>query len=297
MSKDTIAIAFHGGSYGTYLEWCLTTLVSHAQIQEPFNQNGNSHKFRGNHLFDMRGWRRYLSSDAQHQFVRMHPKSSNKESVSDNICEIANNVSHLIYLYPGQENVLLNVNNYFYKIRNNWISYTFSKEVDLNKIYDNWPVDPATPVDQIPTWIMREFLSYYLMPAWFDQVEWERPHVYPCQNITVITVQQLLFDFVNTIMSIKNTCNLDYQIEPEQLLPSHVKNLQLQQYLDHDRICKEIIESIKNNTNISWPTLSLPSEAWVQWALRDLGYEIKCHNLDVFPTNSETLRELLYSAR
>jgi hypothetical protein len=135
------------------------------------------------------------------------------------------------------------------------------------------------------------------MPAWFDQVEWEQPLVYPCQNITVITVQKLLFDFVNTMMEIKNVCNLEYQFHPEQLLPMHVKNLQLQKYLDHDRVCTEIVESIKNNTNMSWTTLTLPSEAWIQWALREIGYEIKCHDLDVFPTNSESLRNLLYSTQ
>ena len=296
MSKDTIAVAFHAGSYGTYLEWCLTTLVSGTPIHEPFNKNGNSHQFKGNHLRNMQGWRSYLSSNAQYQFIRVHPKTLAEENISNNICEIANNVSHLIYLYPGQENILLTVNNYFYKVWDSWISHAFSREINPSKIYNNWPIAPNTPVDQIPTWIMREFLSYYLMPAWFDQVEWDRPLAFPCQNVTVITVQQLLFDFVNTMKGIKTVCNLDYQVDPEQLLPSHVKNLHLQQYLDHDRICREIIESIKNNTNISWDTLTLPSEAWTQWALRNLGYEIKCYDLDVFPTNSKTLRDLLYSA-
>jgi hypothetical protein len=297
MSKDTVAIVFHGGSYGTYLEWCLTTLINHSQIQEPFNKNGNSHKFKGNHLLDMQGWRGYLSSNTHHKFVRVHPKSSNTENIKDNICEIANNVSHLIYLYPAHENVLLCVNNFFYKIWDSWISRAFSQDINPHKIYDNWPVDPSTLIDQVPNWVMREFLSYYLMPAWFDQFEWKQPLVYPCQNITVITVQKLLFDFVTTMMEIKNVCDLEYQFHPEQLLPMHVKNLQLQKYLDHDRVCTEIVESIKNNTNMSWPTLTLPSEAWIQWALREIGYEIKCHNLDVFPTNSESLRNLLYSTQ
>jgi predicted nuclease with RNAse H fold len=44
----------------------------------------------------------------------------------------------------------------------------------------------------------------------------------------------------------------------------------------------------------TWEPLPLPSEAWIQWQLRNLGYELRCHGLDMFPTNSVQLRELLY---
>jgi hypothetical protein len=39
----------------------------------------------------------------------------------------------------------------------------------------------------------------------------------------------------------------------------------------------------------------LASESYVQWQLRNLGYEIQCHELDKFPTNSVHLKELLYT--
>lgn len=39
------------------------------------------------------------------------------------------------------------------------------------------------------------------------------------------------------------------------------------------------------------------SEAWIQWQLRNLGYEIQCHGLDKFPTNSVHLHELLYQPK
>jgi hypothetical protein len=45
---------------------------------------------------------------------------------------------------------------------------------------------------------------------------------------------------------------------------------------------------------LHWNPLPLASEAWIQWQLRNLGWEIKCHELDIFPTNSVYLKELLY---
>jgi len=34
----------------------------------------------------------------------------------------------------------------------------------------------------------------------------------------------------------------------------------------------------------------------IQWQLRNQGYEIQCHGLDMFPTNSVQLRKLIYKA-
>jgi len=279
MSKDTTAIVFHGGSYGTYLEWCLTTLVNGIDIIDPFTAVGSSHNFIGNHLLNMQGFREYVSGNLQYKFVRLHPKTSNQEHITQNLDDIASNVLNLIYLYPGQHNFLLTVNNYFYKIWDSWVDHAFSQDISPDKIYMNWPVSRETPIDQSPPWIMREFLSFYATPAWIDQFEWGRPIEYSCQN---------------TLLKIKNLCNLDYQISPEHLLPAHDKNLKLQKYLDHDQVCNEVVESIKNNTNMSWPALTLPSEAWIQWALREIGYEIRCHGLDIFPTDSDSLRDILY---
>jgi hypothetical protein len=294
MSKDTVAIVYPGGAYGTYLEWCLTTLVNNDDIDEPFTKNGNSHAFEGNQLINMAGWRNYAAGREQHKFVRVHPKRFPEECISNSVCEIAKDAAHLIYLYPGPQDVLLTVNNHFYKIYNNWFDHLFSQDLGLDKIYLNWPIESGTPVDQIPAWIKREFLSFYLMPAWFDQVEWARPLEHNCQNLLEITVHDLLFDFVDTLLKIEKVCNFKYQRSPLYLLPSHAKNLKLQKYLDHDRICNAVIDSVKNNTNLTWNNLSLPSEAWIQWSLRNIGHEIKCHGLDVFPTDSESLRDLLY---
>jgi hypothetical protein len=292
--KNTVPIVFNVGSYGTYLEWCLTTLVNGVDVQEPFTAVGNSHRFRGNHLFNIDGWRKYVASNRPLQFVRLHPKTKNTESITAHMIEITNDVRNIVYIYPDKSTILLGINNFFYKTQNNWITNSFNTDIDPNKIYNNWPVSKETPIEQIPNWIMREFLSYYLIPAWFDQIEWDHKTVWSHPKSLTVTVSELLFNFEKTLLDIQKFCNLDYRLPISSLIGSHIKNLQLQAHIEHDRICHEIINSVKLQTELEWPKLSLPSESWIQWELRNRGFEILCDGLDTFPTNSLQLRELLY---
>jgi hypothetical protein len=295
MNKNTVAIAFNGGSYGTYLEYCLTSLTLGVELPMPFKMHGNSHNFRGNHLDNMAGWNQYVSSDVEHQFVRFHPKTLEHDDLSKNLTQVADSVAQVVYLYPDQTTLLLGLNNFIYKVyRPSIVAYPLENEIDLEKIYKNWPVDQDTPISDVPAWIMREFLSFYLLPAWFDQIEWDHAAHFSHPKLITIRVPELLFDFEKTLLKIKEFCNLDYKMPISRLTEVHQKMLSLQQFLNHDQLCHQIIESVVNNTEFSWSKLSLSSEAWIQWQLRNLGFEIKCHGLDKFPTTSVQLKELLY---
>lgn len=295
MIKNTVAIAFNAGAYGTYLEWCLYTLTSNGSIQFPFRNNGNSHEFRGQHLENMQGWRSYYTSPVEHQFVRLHPKTLVDESIDASLQEIVSQTQNLVYLYPDQHTLLLCLNNFFYKIWDNWFVEFYQTILDVQKIYTNWPVDPHTPIDQIPRWIMREFLSHYLMPAWLNQIEWNHGSRWQHPKSITVTVSQLLFDFEKTLGSIQRFCNLEFNKPASALLEAHETNLQLQKYINHDRVCRQIIDSVVTQDSFTWSELSLPSEAWIQWQLRNQGFEIRCHELNSFPTNSDALRDLIYA--
>jgi len=294
MTEKTTVIAFHGGCYGTYLEWCLSTLTSSEDIQTPFNSNGNSHKFLGHHLGCIQGWRIYRNKPQHYQFVRLHPKTEVDHCIQTNLREIAEQADKIIYLCPDKSTLLLCLNNHFYKIWDNWFSQSLGITSDINKIYNNWPVTADTPVDQISTWILREFCSFYLTPMWLDQIGWNDV---PCNHpkVMIVTVGQLLRDFETTLTKIQNFCDLNFIKPISELLLYHEQNLQLQKYLNHDQLCNHIIKSTIENFDFSWSPLSLPSESWIQWQLRNLGYEIRCNELDTFPTNSLQLKELLYS--
>jgi hypothetical protein len=208
------------------------------------------------------------------------------------LCDTADSV---VYLYPTNESILLTLNNFTYKIWKDWLSHAFSVAIDVNKIYDNWPVSQDTPISDVPRWIKREFLSFYLMPNWISQVDWNHLESWSHPNCCVVTVDQLLYDFENTLYRIKTHCNLQFEKDVAELVPFHQQNLKLQKYTTQDRICNQIIDAVVNDQKFEWEEITLTSESWIQWQLRNLGYELRCDGLDTFPTNSVQLRELLYS--
>lgn len=290
----TTLIAFNGGTYGTYLEWCLTTLSSTEKIVPPFTSIGNSHAFKGNHIVNIDRWKAFKIENRLDQFARLHPKHHQHESLDDNMNYLCDTADSVVYLYPDKDSILFQLNNFTYKIWQDWWAHSFDSEIHVDKIYKNWPVSRDTEISNIPTWIKREFLSLYLMPAWFDQVEWYHPDRWSHPKCCVVKVNQLLHDFENTINRVKIHCNLQFKKDVGELLPYHQQNLKLQKYINQDQLCNQIISAVVNNQVFEWEKLTLTSESWLQWELRNCGFEIRCHGLDMFPTNSVQLKELLY---
>jgi hypothetical protein len=297
--SSTVPIAYHGGTYGTYLEWCLTSLTSTDQLVSPFTDLGNSHKFKKGNFFEFGTVSEFLSSHQSAKFARFHAETQQQHSISDKLDQVCDIVQHMIYIYPDRDSVLLTINNFFTKIWNNWWfdEFLITSAADANKLYQNWPVLPGTAIQDIPNWIRREFLSLYFMPAWYDQVEWYHPDRWQNPKCCTITIRDLLNNFEKTLQKIKVFCDIEYMRPIQDLLPFHEQNLKNQKYLHHDTLCTNIIPAVINNQNLSWEPLSLPSESWIQWQLRNLGYEIQCHELDKFPTNSVHLHELLYQPK
>lgn len=296
MSKDTTVIAYGPGLYGTYLAWCLTTLTTSTSIQEPFTAIGNSHKFRGVILKTIEDWDHYINSEIQHPFVRLHPKTR-KDQKLDNLLTCLNKTAKsVIHLYPERDAVVFYINNYTTKTHPSWWLHQLEdKHINSDLLYSNWPIDNSTAINQIPRWIQREFLSFYLMPAWFDQLEWYHPDRWQHPKVLVVTPKKLFFDFESTLLDIQQHCNLEFVRPISDLAPYNEKNLALQVNIGQDELCANILDAVQTKTYFEWESLPLASEVWIQWQLRNLGFEIQCHGLDKFPTNSVYLTELLYS--
>jgi hypothetical protein len=294
MMNDTLPILYNGGAYGTYLEWCLTTLCSTGDIVEPFTSSGSSHKFNGNAIKYMEGWQEYLDSGIQHQFVRMHPKVIPGKSIQINLDEIAKSVPHFVFLYPDTNSVLLTVNNFYYKIWEDWWYSNITRLGSDHQIYNNWPVDPSTPLSQIPTWIKREFLSLYLMPTWHELNDWYLPDHYQSSQCIWVFISDLLYNFESTLADIVAKTRVSQARPISDLVPYHQTNLALQKYTQQDQICHQIIKATLAGESLTWDPLPLPSESWIQWELRNQGWEIECNGLDIFPGNSLQLQKTLY---
>ena len=292
----TVAIVYYGGSYGTYLEWCLTSLTSDLPVSAPFTSVGNSHKFKGN-LLDrgIHSWKSFLDSGVNTKFARFHPTSCTEPDHDSNLDYICSTADCLLYVYPSRNHLLLSLNNYITKIQgNNWWNHRATTDGFLDTIYKNWPVPVGTHPDDIPVWIRREFLSFYLIPAWFDQIKWYHVDTWSNPNACVVTTEDLLYNFDETLNKIQKFAQLDFVKPVSSLLPIHKQNLNLQQNLNQDALCKNIMQSVLSSVDIEWDPLPLGSEVWIQWELRNQGFEIQCNGLDTFPTSSVHLRELLY---
>ena len=292
----TIAIVFNGGSYGTYLEWALTTLTTDIPIAAPFSMNGNSHRFYGNHAFNIHSstWKAVANKEKSCLFVRLHPKTQQHEVLDDNLNQILDVAEKVIYLYPDSNSVLLNVNNFYSKIWAEWWQAQLKDPVFADNLYSNWPIEKDTPVDQIPVWVKRELLSFNLMPAWYDQVEWYHPDRWSHPRCQLVLTNELLYNFESILQRLQKFCNLEFKKPISDLVPMHNTMLSLQLYRFQDQLCHDIVNHTVANQPFEWVDIPLPSQGWVQWQLRVLGYEIRCCGLDKFPTNSTLLQDILY---
>ena len=291
MTTD-IAIAYNGGAYGTYMHWLLTTLTSHNAITDPFEPNGSSHGFKGQGFGNIE---QFFVADQLDPIIRVHPKNSQWHSLSENMNKLCDR-RRTIYIYPDENSVVLVVNNWLSKVWSNWWKQQFVTGLDKNLLYQNWPVDAGTDIDQIPLWIQREFLSHYLMPAWFDQVEWFHPDHWQHPNCLIVSVGDLLRNFETTMHTVLDFLKLETVRTVPELVQFHEKNLSMQKFFGQDCLARCIVDSATEPWDHDWHDIPVPlaTQAWIQWQLRNLGWEIRCDGLDIWPGNSVELQKLLY---
>jgi len=305
--KETIPIIYNAGAYGAYLSWCLYTLTTDVDVISPLTEVGSSHNFSGvKPLNGIKAWNEYVSINNPVKFVRMHIKNRKEESISTNLEIILSTVDKMIYIYPDRNSVLLNINNIYSKVTKEWwpapgkdgecIPKAEALQFFKDTIYQNWPVSTTVQFDNIPRWIKREFLSLNLVPSWHAQVEWFHPDSWQHPNCLIFFIEDLLHNFKPTIQYLQKFLNLDFKKDIDQLIPIHKEMLKRQINYGQDLLCNQIVNSTIQSIDFSWADSYLPlhSESWIQWQLRNLGFEIQCHGLDIFPTNSMKLKKLLY---
>lgn len=288
---DTIPILYSGGSYGTFVEWCLNYFSGRSPSKLlPFNKNGNSHLFSGNYLNGITGWREYIASDKKYQFVRFHPKLSSKESVIVNLTEVANSSKKVIFLHMPDDLILLGINNKFEKIfSEGWLEH--NKEM----FKDNLLKWSSKNLSEMAIWEIREFLSFYIISQHKSESEIDDITSINLPNVLIISVKDLINDFESTIKKIFHYCDLP--IVETNFQDIYNSWISLQKHKDKDVIVSKIVQSVLENEQYDWKhhQLTIADEAVVQYRLRDLhNLELKCYNLNYFPTNTLTLKELLF---
>ena len=90
---------------------------------------------------------------------------------------------------------------------------------------------------------------------------------------------------------IKQFLGVQWVRDPAELLPLHQQNIRNQQYRNQDQIAQHILNSVVNDTDYVWndTDITLYTEAYIQRRLQQLGYMLKCNELNVFPTSTNEL--------
>ena len=287
--RSTVPIIFNGGTYGTFVEWCLNYFSGESVVTFPFTQSGSSHGFAGHHLMDIHGWRSYLQSEQYFKFVRLHPKIHETDDIEKNIIEISNSVDTAIVLYSSIESLLLNLNNKFDKIWDSgWLEHNKSF---FFKNLESWGVKSF---DQIEPWEIREFLSFFIVKQHEAESGASIIQNLSSHNIVKVEVRTLVDQFESTIKKLLKASNLPCVRNDFDEI--YIKWIAKQKHVNKDFVVERIINSVLNESYYDWSedNLTMIDESIIQMRLRDLHYlEIKCYNLNVFPTNTNNLRKLL----
>lgn len=151
----------------------------------------------------------------------------------------------------------------------------------------NWNVD-YQHWSQMRLWEMREWFSLFYI-AWVQ--EWIESQTQVGDNFYKVSNIEILKNLPGIVRKILQHCDLT---ESAGLDDFAVHWRSKQQYImDEFDLLDRVIECTINNVPFSWSPVNIIAEAIVQQRLRANHYEIRCDGLDVFPTDSATLYNLL----
>jgi hypothetical protein len=152
--------------------------------------------------------------------------------------------------------------------------------IHWNPTYTHW--------GQMQPWELREWFSLFYV-QWVQ--EWIQSQNQVTDSFLKITNTDMLYHTESTLIKMINHCGLT----PDGDLGSFVAKWQLaQQYIvDEFDLLDLIVDSAINQQEFAWQPTHVIAEAMIQQRLRTHGYEIRCDGVDVFPTDSKTLYNLL----
>jgi hypothetical protein len=152
--------------------------------------------------------------------------------------------------------------------------------INWNKNYRHWK--------DMQDWELREWFSLFYV-KWIQ--EWiDSQTQVPADWLKIRNV-----DFLNrpteSIDDIIKFCNLTSKSGIEEFF---CEWKQKQQYvIDEMELINNIVKLTTEQTQFVWNPINVIAESIVQQKLRLAGYEIRCAGLNIFPTDTETLYNLL----
>jgi hypothetical protein len=273
-----IKILFPPGCYGTYFSRCLysyTSLSSNDVTSFDFDATGSSHEFRENQPAKSLIWLGHLNS-----FI---------SEPEDTIITILPDSNHCLDYY----------NNQFIKQEKgaliSYLKLQISKDDIKYKLLKYWNYEYTTLDDQIPTWILREWFSFWIQHCWDDGY-----NINSYKQITSklqISTQDIFENIFQKLTECATIIGKKLRTNSETILFNHSQFIKNQKFHNAQVKCQHWVDQILyNETEYPSPCITIFDESYVQYLLRNQNFEIQCDQLNKFPLSSLEMKKIIYKS-
>jgi len=290
-----IIIPFIPGTFGTTVEYMLKKFTLEGQtVDLPLlspKPDGSMHNFsKENHIIESDKLAEQLELAKDQILTPIYPfKKLHTKETFDVLNNVDSDITTVTICITDFEMAEVNLLFQYHKIA---IRLNYGLDVFFNREYTEHNLTSwATDWDNIQDWEKREWFSIYypglVNTEWLSAINYINPRA------LVVTNTEILVDTANTFDKIISFCDRT-KIDHDRFDKFVTEWRNKQQYiLDEYAAIKQFVESTINNTDYELTHSSLISEAIIQQKLRERGYEIRCWNLNIFPTQAQDLHKLL----
>jgi hypothetical protein len=284
-----IHVFFVPGMFGSTIEYVLRNFTNeHTPLNVEIASDGSMHTFaKMNHPLSMD------ALDNTHQREINTPIYPFEEA---HLAEIltsypTNDHDHCILIYAKSfEDAERNLLFQYHKISQgigHGLKIFHGSPANAKNDVTRWNPNYSNYKDLTP-WEFREWFSIFY-PSWIQ--EWQDSCNQVPDTWFKISTDDILYNSKNTFEDVITFCNLNKKSELDDFVS---RWQQAQKYiLDEYTIINNIVNYTINKQEYTWKPLHIIAESIIQKKLRDNGFEIRCDGLDIFPTNSMDLYNLL----
>ena len=298
-----IHILFVPGTFGTTVQYAVRqfdkNLIDNRIFyleDELILPDGSMHSFvKTGHYCLLQDLNNFLDNKIDQDIVITSPiypmSDAHAEPIIKLFCERRPNDKYIFIYVADLDQAEITILAHYHKISTGSLNMTIEticgdnvhNIINWNPLYTSW--------SQMQPWELREWFSIFY-PGWCQ--EWIDAKQYVPATWLLVSSGDILANTSETLLEIINHVG-KFDADSESEFDNFANKWRLkQQYLiDEHATIKNIVEYTISNTPYTWGKLNVISEAIIQRKLRSHGYEIKCHNLNEFPTDSTTLYNLL----
>jgi len=294
-----IHILFVGGSFGSMLEWGIRNYTGHYNaVDTAMTEDGSMHNFdKMYHPFDDSDYDAHAVLD---KIVNL-PKDSIITATYPNAKISIQEIIEFFKQPEFEKDTVINVTvpnidvaekillmNYHKLVVG--LGYGFDyfclkherNIINWNTNYKNWR--------DMQTWEFREWISLFYheyVQEWIDAQQYCDPSWVKINPINIVRFYDEVIATVISYSRLTYADNLDADVKVQEWCSKQEEIFQ-----EHEQ-AKLIVDKTISNEYMEWLPMNVMAEAIIQKRLRDRGYELRCFDLNTFPSNTNDLRNLI----